>query len=340
MTRAKRLLCAATWTTTTVAGPIAVLQLVGDFESVLERIAGRVPDPGQVVLANFAGIDTGVIARVNARVALLMPHGGLRIRERLASALLECGVMYAEPSFAAIEIPPSDLFPEAADEDEARVLEAVARSASPMAIQHLLRQAARIANRDRSAPPEPFTLEDVRRGERLWRMVEPARITVIGRPNAGKSSLLNRIAGEDLALSGPEPGLTRDAVAARVELAGLVVDWFDSPGLREDADPIEKEAIEISESLRRSADLVIAIAEPGGGWPAIKAHERIDFHLLNKIDLPGAAESPEAARADHAISVRTGAGMDELVARLRETLLPQADLDHAGAWILPHDTAG
>lgn len=327
---------AATWTTMSVPGAIAVLQLVGEIEPVLARIAARVPDPGEIILSTLAGVDTGIVARVNARVALLMPHGGLRIREQLEAALVACGVIYAEPSFASVALKPIDLYPEAADEAEARVLEAIARAASPIALSPLLREAARLANRGPDAKPVPASAEDLARGERLWRMIEPARIAVIGNPNAGKSSLLNRVAGFDLALSGPEPGLTRDAVAARIELAGLVVDWFDTPGLLHDADPIEREALTISDSLVKAADLVIAVAEPGGGWPAAP---RIDLRVLNKSDLPIAISCPEAAQADLRISARVGDGIESLVARLRETLLPQADLDHAGPWVLPHDTA-
>ncbi|MBX3354472.1 MAG: 50S ribosome-binding GTPase [Phycisphaeraceae bacterium] len=317
-------------------GPIAVLQLVGEIEPVLQRVAGRVPDPGQVILARFGDIDTGVIARVNARVALLMPHGGVRIRERLSNLLHECQVLHAEPSFqtARSHLTQSDLYPEADDEEEAAVLEAVARAASPIAMPLLLRQAARLAERDRAAPREPVTADDFARGERLWRLIEPARIAVIGRPNAGKSSLLNRLAEFDLALSGPEPGLTRDAVSARIELDGLVVDWFDTPGLRLSDDPIEREAQTIASSLIGAADLVVSLAEPGGGWPdAPRTHLRV----LNKGDLPEASASREAAEADLVVSSKTGDGIAALVARLREMLLPQADLDHPGPWILPRN---
>jgi len=332
----RRTTSAATWTTLSVPGPIAVLQLVGEIEPVLERVARRVPEPGQVVLATLADIDRGVVARVNARVALLMPHGGLRIREHLESALRACGVLYAEPTFAGAPTRAIDIYPEAKDEAEARVMEAIARAASPIALQRLLREAARLSTRASDAPADEIGPEDIQRSERLWRLIEPARIAVVGRPNAGKSSLLNRIAGFDLALSGPEPGLTRDAVAARVELSGIVVDWFDTPGLRLDGDEIEREALSISESLVKSADLVIALAEPGGGWPEAP---RIDLRVLNKVDLPGATASLEAREADLAVSARAGDGIEVLVQRLRETLVPQADIDHEGPWVLPDDPA-
>lgn len=325
-----------------VPGAISVLQLVGNIEPVIRRIADRVPDSGEVRRVRFLGIDTGVIARVHPRFALLMPHGGLRIRERMEHVLRECGVMYAEPSFGAVAIGGLDLYPEADDDEEADILEAIARAASPMAVQPLLRAAAAVNARPPGVPRPMPTPDDVARGERLWRLVEPARLAIIGRPNAGKSTLLNKVSGHDLALSGPEPGLTRDAVAARVELDGLTVDWFDTPGLRRNADPIEAEAIEIADTLIRSADLVIWLAEPGGGWPEAPAdlapaigHLRV----LTKCDLPGAEQSPEARRADLRLSARSGAGLPEFVKRLRGMIVPPGDLDHPGPWVMPRDTS-
>lgn len=333
---------AATWTTMAVPGAISVLQLVGDIEPVLQRIADRIPDPGEVVKARFLGIDTGVIARVHPRFALLMPHGGVRIRERMEQALRASRVMYAEPSFGAVSVGGLDLYPEADDDEEADILEALARAASPMAVKPLLRAASAVTTRPPGVPRPMPTPEDVARGERLWRMVEPARLAIVGKPNAGKSTLLNKVSGHDLALSGPEPGLTRDAVAARIELDGLTVDWFDTPGLRRNADPIEAEAIAIADTLIRAADLVIWLAEPGGGWPEIPGSlEPAIGHLrvMTKADLPGIERTEEAKCADLRVSAKSGAGMPEFVKRLRELIVPQADLDHPGPWVMPRNTS-
>jgi len=338
----RKVSCASTWTTMAVPGAVSVLQLVGDIEPVLRTIADRMPEPGDVMRVRFLGIDTGVIARVHSRFALLMPHGGLRIRERMEQAMLASGVMYAEPSFGAVALGGLDLYPEADDDEEADLLEALARAVSPLGTSMLLRAVSALSSRPPGVPRPMPTADDLARGERLWRLVEPARLAIIGRPNSGKSTLLNRVSGKDLALSGPEPGLTRDAVAARIELEGITVDWFDTPGLRRNADPIEAEAIEIADTLIRSADLVVSLAEPGGGWP--EAPASLDpaighLRVLTKCDLPGASQSQEARGADLELSARSGKGMPEFVSRLREMIVPQADLDHPDPWVMPRNTA-
>ena len=68
-------------------------------------------------------------------------------------------------------------------------------------------------------------------------------MVLVGAPNAGKSSLSNALLGRDASIVSPEAGTTRDAVSARIDLAGLVVEWFDLPGVRETEDCIEREAI-------------------------------------------------------------------------------------------------
>ena len=84
---------------------------------------------------------------------------------------------------------------------------------------------------------------------RLRRLITPARVVVTGPTNAGKSTLLNALAGRAVAIAHHTPGTTRDAVAARIDLAGLVVDWFDTPGVRPDMDPIERAAAELAQRM-------------------------------------------------------------------------------------------
>jgi tRNA modification GTPase len=148
-------------------------------------------------------------------------------------------------------------------------------------------------------------LADERRGERLRSGLQFA---VIGPPNAGKSSLVNVLAGREAAIVAPTPGTTRDIVEARAVFGGVPVTLLDTAGLRDSADPIEAEGIARARARAASADLVLLVtdassnANPEGPAGALR--------VRNKIDL---APAPPGYLA---ISVATGAGLPELRARL------------------------
>ena len=82
-----------------------------------------------------------------------------------------------------------------------------------------------------------------------------AVVTVVGYTNAGKSTLSNTLLGRDASIVSPEAGTTRDAVSARIDLAGLVVEWFDLPGVRATHDSIERDAIGLAQGLLRDATI-------------------------------------------------------------------------------------
>jgi tRNA modification GTPase len=85
---------------------------------------------------------------------------------------------------------------------------------------------------------------------------------ILGAPNAGKSTLLNALAGADIAIVSDIPGTTRDAVGVRVDLGGVPVQITDTAGLRETDDPVESEGILRARARGAGADLVIAVAAP------------------------------------------------------------------------------
>ena len=130
-------------------------------------------------------------------------------------------------------------------------------------------------------------LDDGRRGERLR---EGLVFAITGPPNVGKSSLVNALAERDVAIVSATPGTTRDALEARVVLAGVPVTLVDTAGLRETADAIEAEGVRRALARAAAADLVIVVGEAG-------------------TDNEGAAE-PVMAGLDPAIPGGTGAGVD------------------------------
>ena len=148
-----------------------------------------------------------------------------------------------------------------------------------------------------------------------------------GAPNVGKSSLLNRLAGEERAIVTPVPGTTRDSLREPIELDGVPLVLVDTAGVRESGDEVERRGMERTQLELSRADLVLAVAEAGASEPPIAsvagdaAAARIVVY--NKIDLaPGFVAPPGAV----AVSAKTGEGLD----RLRKSILEAAGWSATG----------
>ena len=165
-----------------------------------------------------------------------------------------------------------------------------------------------------------------RRGQMLAQGITCA---LIGRPNAGKSSLLNALAGYDRAIVTHLPGTTRDTIEVTVELGGFPFRLVDTAGLRESDDPIEQLGTQRSRQAMDQADLLLVVWDgthpPTGEDQELLAQAlaRADTILaVNKADLPGyTLPAPSPPSAPHtlttvALSARTGQGLDRLEAAL------------------------
>lgn len=271
---------------------------------------------GCVRLAMILDIDEVIVTRATARVAHIMPHGGPRIRQRLAEHLAALGAEVVRPS----EIAPGSTYPEASDSLDAAVLSALADAASPLAIDLLLAQP------DRWRTATDWSTDDERRSSRLNRLLVPPRVVLVGPANVGKSTLTNALAGRDAAITADLPGTTRDYTLMRMSLAGLVVEWFDTPGLRDSADKIERDAQRVAGSLIDQADLVIAMTDHAQPWPVLA--RKPDVRLANKSDL---ARRPDDG-VDHHIAATRGDGLPELVKAIKARLMPPADLETTRPW--------
>jgi tRNA modification GTPase len=162
-------------------------------------------------------------------------------------------------------------------------------------------------------------LDDGRLGEKVR---DGFRIALVGAPNAGKSSLLNRLAGRDAAIVTDIPGTTRDVVEVRLDIAGHLVWLQDTAGLRESTDPIEREGIARAHDTAQSADLRMLVIDPSLGDDEItrqvgKLLRAGDLVLANKSDLKACAN---VSRETLAVSALTGEGIDALVLRLGELI--------------------
>ena len=161
---------------------------------------------------------------------------------------------------------------------------------------------------------------------------EGVRTVLVGKPNTGKSALLNRLAGEERAIVTEIPGTTRDVLREQVKLGDLLLNLSDTAGLRESDDPIERLGVGKSLSALREAETVLAVfdgSSPPDGQDAEvlrqireSGKEKQTVFLLNKADLGPANGAYESFLPVPGIpvSARTGAGMDQLEQAVREVL--------------------
>ncbi|GIW96583.1 MAG: tRNA modification GTPase MnmE [Pirellulaceae bacterium] len=131
--------------------------------------------------------------------------------------------------------------------------------------------------------------ELLRRSRLARRFFDPWRVTLLGPPNVGKSSLANALVGYERTIVWEEPGTTRDVVAVEVALDGWPLVLQDVAGLRATDDPVEQEGVERARAEAARSDLVLLVTSPdAGSWPTVTlpAHVHVLF-VLNKVDLLG-----------------------------------------------------
>lgn len=195
---------------------------------------------------------------------------------------------------------------------------------------------------DRQGEALQALLRTGRRGQLLARGIT---CVLLGRPNAGKSSLLNALAGYERAIVTHIPGTTRDTIEVNVELAGCPFRLVDTAGLRDSDDPIEQLGVERSRAALAQADVILLVHD---GTQDLtdedlalldQALVQADTILVsNKSDLPGYGLPMVASDAGHTLipvglSAKTGLGMEfleEALGQLAAQLLPQAQEEACG----------
>jgi tRNA modification GTPase len=135
-------------------------------------------------------------------------------------------------------------------------------------------------------------------------------VAIVGAPNAGKSTLLNQLAGREAAITSEIAGTTRDVIEVRMEIAGLPVTFLDTAGLRDTEDRLERAGIERALARAEAADLRLFLSD-GAPLPLEPAGD--DLVVLGKADT-------KSGWSGLAVSGKTGAGVPELMARIGEIL--------------------
>jgi tRNA modification GTPase len=223
----------------------AVFAALGRMDGVRPAEAGEFTrrgfENGKIDLTAVEGLADLVAAETEGqrRQALRQMQGALRARaegwrEKLISALalVEAGIDFSDEG----DVP----------EDLSAPARAIARELE-----------AEIA----------AALDDGRRGERLR---EGMVVAIAGPPNAGKSTLLNRLAQREVAIVSPYAGTTRDVIEVHLDLGGWPVTLLDTAGIRETADPVEMEGVRRAQARAAAADLVLWVVDASSG-PEVKA---------------------------------------------------------------------
>jgi tRNA modification GTPase len=179
-------------------------------------------------------------------------------------------------------------------------------------------------------------LGDGRCGERLR---DGFVVAIAGPPNAGKSTLLNRLARREAAIVSPYPGTTRDVIEVHLDLGGYPVTVLDTAGMREGAEPVEQEGVRRARERAAAADLVLWVIDGSASGssqegPPSALGKSVIWLIRNKIDLasgqPSAAEKENEYEFIYSISAARGQGVEALVGNLTH---------HAGQYLAGGETA-
>jgi tRNA modification GTPase len=266
----------------------------GEF-SRRAHLNGRLDLLEAEAMADLIAAETEAQRRLAVEGAGALQESAVRWREDLRQVMAQ--------QEALIDFPDEDLPPEV----EERLLSRIAALAAEM---HGALAAAPAAERLR----------------------EGLEFVILGAPNTGKSTLMNALAGEDVAIVSAIPGTTRDIVGTRVDFGGVPVHLTDTAGLRDTVDEIEAEGVRRARLRAAKADLIIAVAAPAQAYLAVPDGVEV-LRLVTKADL---LDQPVA---DLAVSATSGAGMADLRARLTDIAANLTDTKGAAALSRPRQIA-
>jgi len=327
-----------------MSGQTSVEILSRWFRPKGRQLADR--DAGQIVFGRWGLVEPAggptaggmpledlVVVKRSSTSFEIHPHGGLAASSRVLADLESAGCRRLSW--------PEWLTATGCSEIEAEARLALAQATCPKAAAILCRQLSygllgSEIDAIRRFTAEGNVAEASRRADRLlaWaplglRLARPLRVVVAGRPNAGKSSLVNALAGFARSLVSGEPGTTRDLVTTRIVLDGWEIDLVDTAGLRNDpSGPIERAGIDRAREAALSADLVLEVRDAGdfsvaGGGVEKPKKSFPSLSILAKVDLPFKTTPADLPGDAIRTSAVTGEGIDALAAAIVRWLVPR-----------------
>jgi len=272
--------------------------------------------------------DALVVLHEDGRAADINVHGGPWVIESAVALAQRHGFTYVPPAS-----PPdgAQLHPPA---DAASILDREVWAAAPLArteqgLRVLLAQPqawADLVARAQTAPADlPAMIKRILVDNTLDCLLRPRRVVLVGPANVGKSTLANQLFAQERSITADLPGTTRDWIGELANIDGLPVLLFDTPGLRESSDPIEREAVGKVRALIRSGSLMVWVSAPDAQHPVPRLGPILGpvIEVMNKADL-----LPDEAAQGHACPTvaTTGQGIERL-RRLIRVQLGCGDLD-------------
>jgi tRNA modification GTPase len=309
-------------------------------------------------------IDQGILIYYNAPhsftgedVLELQGHGGPAVLQLVLQRCLELGTRLALPGEFTQRAFLNNKIDLAQAESVADLINATTSQAAKSAVRSLQGNFSKVINQLVSQlidlrmlveamldfPEEELNLNDLDNRDQKLKVIreqldltlqlahqgsllrEGAHIVLIGQPNVGKSSLLNSLSGEEVALVSEIPGTTRDVIKQSIQLKGVPLHIIDTAGIRESSDTVEQMGIARTHSAIQKADIILLMLDSKHGIST--EDEKIEkelpastprLYIYNKIDLDNRAANivSNSEKEFVYISVKTGAGLDLLRSKL------------------------
>lgn len=312
-------------------GAVAVIRVAGDH-TVMDQLAAPLFRPangrpmseqagGRILFGQWGreAVEEVVVCRIDAETLEIHCHGGDQAADRILNDWQELGAdIVAWPQLVTATT----------DVLVAELRDCLSRAITWRTAEHLLHQSTGLL---RSAFERLQSMSDRRVAVRMidellrWsqfgvHLTEPWRVVLTGKPNVGKSSLINALLGYQRSIVFDQPGTTRDVVTAETAFDGWPVQLFDTAGIRAGAEELEAEGITRARQQLAEADLVVQLIDLSEPPEETSASEKkiLVAHKADLADRWGAALPAEAIR----VSSLTHTGVPELQREIMRRLVP------------------